>query len=33
MEQVRQLEGHEYGGQCLAVSTTAGIVFSASLDR
>lgn len=32
LEQVRLLEGHEYGGQCVSVLDN-GIVFSASLDR
>ena len=29
---VRLLEGHEYGGQCVAALDT-GVVYSASLDR
>ena len=32
LELIRLLEGHEYGGQCVAILDN-GIVFSASLDR
>ena len=32
LELIRLLEGHEYGGQCVAI-LDSGIVFSASLDR
>ena len=32
LELLRLLEGHEYGGQCVAILDN-GIVFSASLDR